>query len=161
MRDDFLRKNLAMDDTEKQPHGKNLRKGRVSLPNQAYLVTIITASRQPVFTSFIAARVAVRCFHDKDVVRQAQTLAFVVMPDHVHWLLQLEEEGSLSEIVRVYKAKVSLILQQRIWQRGFHDHALRDDEDLHDIARYIVANPLRSGLAKSIGEYPHWDAIWL
>jgi len=150
-----------MDDAAIQPHGKNLRKGRVSLPNYAYLVTIVTASRKPFFTSFTAARLAVRCFHDKDVVRRAQTLAFVVMPDHVHWLLQLEDDGSLSEVVRLYKAKASLILQQRVWQRGFHDHALRVDEDLRGIARYIIANPLRSGLAKSIGEYPHWDAIWL
>ena len=153
-----------MDDTEKphgKPHGKNLRKGRVSLPNHAYLVTIVTTSRQPVFTSFAAARIAVRCFHDKDVARRAQTLAFVVMSDHVHWLLQLEENVSLSETVRVYKAKVSLNLQQQIWQRGFHDRALRDGDNVRDIARYIIANPLRSGLAKNIGDYPHWDAIWL
>ena len=148
-------------DGTKEPHGKNLRKGRVSLPNHACMVTIVTASRQPIFTSFTTARVTVRCFHDKNVACHAQTLAFVVMPDHVHWLLQLEENGSLSEIVRVYKAKVSLILQQQIWQRGFHDHALRDEDDVRDIARYIIANPLRSGLAKSIGEYPHWNAIWL
>ena len=150
-----------MDDAAKQPHGKSLRKGRVSLPNHAYLVTIVTASRKPVFTSFIAARVAVRCFHDSDVARHAQTLAFVVMPDHVHWLLQLEENGSLSEGVRLYKTRVSLNLRQRIWQRGFHDHALRDDEDLRDIARYIIANPLRAGLVKSAREYSHWDATWL
>ncbi len=150
-----------MDDVAKQPHGKNLRKGRVSISNQAYLVTIVTAFRKPVFTSFTAARIAVRCFHDSHVTRHIQTLAFVIMPDHVHWLLQLEEEGNLSEATRLYKAKVSLILQQRVWQRGFHDHAVRDDEDLCGIARYIIANPLRSGLAKNIGEYPHWDAIWL
>jgi len=149
-----------MNNTEK-PHGKNLRKGRVSLTNHAYLVTMITTSRQPVFTSFTAARAAVRCFHDSDVVRHAQTLAFVVMPDHVHWLLQLEEGGSLSETVRVYKAKASLILHQRIWQRGFHDHVLRDEDDVRDIARYIIANPLRAGLAERVGEYSHWDAIWL
>jgi putative transposase len=145
----------------KHPHGKDLRKGRVSLPNHAYLVTIVTALRQPVFTSFTAARAAVRCFHDKDVARHAQTLAFVVMPDHVHWLLQLENDGSLSEVARVYKAKVSLILGQRAWQRGFHDRALRDEDDLRDIARYIIANPLRSGLVSHVGDYSHWDAIWL
>ncbi|OFZ65777.1 MAG: transposase [Betaproteobacteria bacterium RBG_16_56_24] len=150
-----------MGDTGKQPHGKNLRKGRVSLPNHAYLATIVTASRKPVFASFGAARVAVGCFHDRDVMRHAQTLAFVVKPDHVHWLFQLEECGSLSATVRLYKAKVSLILQQQIWRRGFHDHALRDDEDLREIARYIIANPLRAGLVKHIGEYPHWDAMWL
>lgn len=150
-----------MDGTDKRPHGKNLRKGRVSLPNHAYLVTIVAASRKPVFASFSAARIAVRCFHDDAIVRRAQTLVFIVMPDHIHWLLQLREAGSLPEAVRIYKAKVSLILGQRIWQRGFHDHALREDEDLRGIARYIIANPLRAGLAESVGEYPHWDAIWL
>lgn len=150
-----------MDNTEKQPHGKNLRKGRVSLPNHAYLITAVTASRKPVFAYFAAARAAVRGLHDSHVVRHAQTLAFVVMPDHIHWLLQLEEDGRLSEAVRIYKAKVSLILRQQVWQRGFHDRAVRDDEDLRGIARYIIANPLRSGLANSVGEYPHWDAIWL
>ena len=83
------------------------------------------------------------------------------MPDHVHWLLQLEGNGRLSESVRVYKAKVSLILRQQIWQRGFHDHALREEGDVRDIARYIIANPLRAGLAERVGEYPYWDAIWL
>ena len=150
-----------MDDAEKHPHGKNLRKGRVSLPNHAYSVTVVTASRKPVFSSFPAARAAVRCLHDTDVARHAQTQAFVVMPDHIHWLLQLGQEGDLPGVVRLYKAKVSLLLGQRIWQRGFHDHALRDDEDLRGIARYIIANPLRSGLVKSVGDYPHWDAIWL
>lgn len=150
-----------MDDTEKLPHGKNLRKGRVSLPNHAYLVTVVTKSRIPVFNSLSTARIAVRCFYDKGVEKHAQTLAFVVMPDHIHWLIQMTDGGNLPEIIRLYKSKVSVLLQQRIWQRGFHDHALRDGEEVRDIARYIVANPLRAGLCKSIGEYPHWDAIWL
>ena len=150
-----------MDNAAKQSHGKNLRKGRVSLSNHIYLVTAVTASRKAVFASFDAARIAARCFHDKDIVRQARTLAFVIMPDHLHWLLQLENEGNLSGVVRLYKAKVTLSLRQKIWQRGFHDHALRGDEDLRDVARYVIANPLRSGLAKSVGEYSHWDAIWL
>jgi putative transposase len=50
---------------------------------------------------------------------------------------------------------------RRIWQTGFHDHALRADEDVVRVARYIVANPLRAGLVSSPGEYPHWDAVWV
>jgi len=34
-------------------------------------------------------------------------------------------------------------------------------EDLMKVARYIVANPLRAGLAGHLADYPHWDAIWL
>ena len=129
--------------TTPKPHAKNLRTGRVSLPNHAYLITAVTASRLPVFNAFTAARMAVRCFYDQNVVRRAQTLAFVVMPDHIHWLLQLVGEGNLSEAARAYKAKVSLLLQQRIWQRGFHDHVIRNPEDLDNTRNYIRLNPAK------------------
>jgi len=48
-----------------------------------------------------------------------------------------------------------------VWQPGFHDHALRKEEDVRAVARYVVANPLRAGLVQRIGDYPHWNAIWL
>jgi hypothetical protein len=48
-----------------------------------------------------------------------------------------------------------------VWQKGFYDRALRSDEDVAAVARYIVANPLRAGLVDSVREYPFWDAIWV
>jgi REP element-mobilizing transposase RayT len=48
-----------------------------------------------------------------------------------------------------------------VWQSGFHDHALRREEDLKATARYLVANPLRAGLVKSLRDYPFWNAVWL
>jgi hypothetical protein len=38
---------------------------------------------------------------------------------------------------------------------------VRSDEDVQAIARYIVANPIRAGLVKRVGDYPFWNAIWL
>lgn len=104
---------------------------------------------------------ASRGFYDETTACHADTLAFVVMPDHIHWLVQLKTSASLSETVRLYKAGVSRKLGRRIWQRGFHDHALRADEDVAGVARYIVANPLRAGLCDKIGNYPYWNAKWL
>ena len=89
-----------------------------------------------------------------------KTLAFMVMPDHVHWLVTLES-GEIANAVKRVKSIFSQQTQQTIWNVGFYDHAIRTDEDLACIARYIVANPLRAGLVKKIGDYPHWDAIWL
>ena len=34
-------------------------------------------------------------------------------------------------------------------------------EDIQAAARYIIANPLRAGLAERAGDYPYWDCIWL
>ncbi len=48
-----------------------------------------------------------------------------------------------------------------LWQKGFHDRALRREEDLVTVARYVVANPLRAGLVEKLGDYPLWDAIWV
>lgn len=48
-----------------------------------------------------------------------------------------------------------------LWQVNYFDHALRAEEDLAETARYIVANPLRKGLVRRLGDYPHWDAIWI
>lgn len=48
-----------------------------------------------------------------------------------------------------------------VWQKGYYDHALRDEENLAVVARYIVANPLRAGLARNVADYPLWDAVWI
>ena len=85
----------------------------------------------------------------------------------VHWLFQLTDSATLSSVMKGFKAwsaqRVNCYLgrQGTLWQKAFYDHAVRKDEDVRGIARYIVANPLRSGLVKNIGDYPHWDAIWL
>ena len=86
------------------------------------------------------------------------------MPDHIHWLMQLEDGLSLSQAVGRAKANITRQLAQRpmpLWQSGFYDRAIRREDDLTAIARYIVANPVRAGLVRRVGDYPHWDAIWL
>jgi REP element-mobilizing transposase RayT len=144
-----------------KPHGKDLRKGRVSLPGQVYHVTTITLGRQPIFSELRSARVLVNALREAQARGEATTLAFVIMPDHMHWLLQLEARISLSKLVGAVKAVTAHGVGGRIWQGGFHDHALRQEEDLVALARYIVANPLRAGLAQRAGDYPHWEAVWL
>ena len=146
---------------EHSPHSRNLRRGRFSQAGQIYLLTLVSLDRSPVFAEFGAARSVVQALHEPSVVSAAETLAFVVMPDHVHWLTQLKDGASLAGVVRCFKARVSILLGARVWQRGFHDHALRTDEDVAGVARYIVANPVRAGLVRRVGNYAHWDAVWL
>lgn len=101
--------------------------------------------------------------HDSERV---SSLAFVVMPDHIHWLIQLKDEG-LDKIMHAFKGVSAKHINQYIgtkgkcWQSSYHDHAVRKEEDLTNIARYIVANPLRANLAEKVGDYPLWDAIWI
>lgn len=144
----------------------NLRKGRCSIPGQLYLVTTVTAGRQPLFADFATARCVIgelRQAHDRGSV---DSMAWVLMPDHLHWLFGLGEGIALAEVMQSFKGRSARAIRQRrehrkIWQRGYHDHALRAEEKVQGVARYLVANPLRAGLVRRAGDYPHWDAIWI
>jgi REP element-mobilizing transposase RayT len=147
--------------TQLNPHAKNLRKGRYSSANQVYLITTVTQHREPIFNDFNAARAMVRLLMNEQLLGRADTLAFVIMPDHLHWLMTLTGQIGLSQVMQSLKTLSAKKIGHPVWQAGFHDHALRQEEDLLATARYIVTNPLRAGLVQHIGDYPHWDAIWL
>ncbi len=89
------------------------------------------------------------------------------MPDHWHGLVELGASEALPRNVGRAKAKATrewnreVGKEARLWAPGFHDHAVRREKDVIDIARYIIANPLRAGLVKRVGDYPFWDAVWL
>jgi REP element-mobilizing transposase RayT len=83
-------------------------------------------------------------------------------------LVGAKQGGELSALVGYFKAHAAKAVNHRrgvtgvpMWQHGFHDQALRREEDLAAMARYVVRNPVRAGLVKKTGDYPHWDAIWL
>ncbi len=149
-------------------HGHHaLRKCRVSIANGIYLVTATTLDRQKFFLNFDAACSAARCLEDAKWLGDAKMLAWVLMPNHLHGLLQLGERDDLSAVVRRIKSasaqQVNRVLSKTgaVWASAFHDHALRDEDDLQNVARYMVANPLRAGLVTRIGDYPFWNAVWL
>ena len=144
-----------------------LRKGRISQHGAIYLITTNTHERCPFFADFMLGRILageMKALHQCNMV---DSLAFVIMPDHLHWLFQLQGSLGLSEIVRRLKGRSARGINRQlgrvgtVWQTGFHDHALRNDEDVQGVARYVVANPLRAGLVEQIGDYPLWDAAWL
>ncbi len=143
------------------PHQSNLRRGRYSQSNQIYHVISNTRNRQPIFENLKYARIIIQNLMIQDQKECTKTLAFIVMPDHIHWLLELKEIKTLANIVKIVKAKTAQTIGKPIWQAGYYDHAIRKEEDIQNIARYIVANPVRAGLVTKVGDYPHWDAIWL
>ncbi|MFZ3154757.1 REP-associated tyrosine transposase [Pseudomonas sp.] len=149
-----------------KPHGSNLRRGRYSEPERIYLLTTTLLQRRPLFNDFAVARLLVAELRAAHEQHRVTSLAWVVMPDHLHWLVQLQA-GSLDALMRRIKSNSARQINQYlgtqgpIWQPGYYDRALRQDEDLQSAARYIVTNPLRAGLGKRIGDYPLWDALWL
>ena len=81
--------------------------------------------------------------------------------------MELDDRADLPKLVQGVKSvsahRINAARGQsgKVWQAGYYDEALRREQDLKHMARYIVANPLRAGLVERIGDYPLWDAIWL
>ena len=143
-----------------------LRAGRYSSTNMIYHVTWTTHQRHPSFHDFQTAQTFAQqiLFFEKN--QRAISLAWVIMPDHFHWLVQLQAEP-LSSLIKALKARSALAINKsqnkkgKFWQDGFYDRAVRNEDDLKSIARYIIANPIRAGLSQKVGDYPFWDACWL
>lgn len=133
---------------------------------QLYHVTTATHDCQPLFRRFEAATAACRAIHAHTRAGDLEALCWVLMPDHLHVLLRLQTD-ELSTAVGYLKARIAHEVDAAcgrappLWAHGFHDHALRSDENILVVARYIVANPLRAGLVGSVRFYPYWYAAWL
>ncbi len=93
--------------------------------------------------------------------------AFVIMPNHVHGILYINLQSgenvgandyspytsrptgtskSLGSVVRGFKIGVTKWVRQNtktktLWQRGFYEHIIRNDDDLNMVREYILANP--------------------
>ena len=144
-----------------------LRMGRQSIENQIYLVTFNTINRKPLFKNLEPASQFCKYIQTKEICPSARLLCWVLMPDHFHGLIQIDGSEPLKTIIGRVKAqltralRVSLPNHQALWQRGFHDHALRKDEDLQSVGSYIVMNLIRPKLCRRIADYTYWNAILL
>ena len=147
-------------------HSRALRKGRYSEPGRIYFVTSRCHKRNCLFNSSRLAQIVISEFDKCATEGICRNLAFVVMPDHIHWLLQVRRENRLQDIVRKLKGRsarrinLRRISQSRVWQPGFHDRALRSEGDIEGAATYLIQNPLRAGLVKDFRDYPFWWSVW-
>ena len=146
---------------EKRCQGNRLRQGRYSVAGRVYHVTAVTNGRYPWFADYHLARRVCRTLLWSDQAGATSTLCYVLMPDHLHWLFQLGDGESLSKVMLRVKGRSGRLCGSAVWQKGYHDHAVRKEESIRDVARYIVANPLRAGLVSSLRDYPYWNAAWL
>ena len=81
----------------------------------------------------------------------------------MHVLTQgLDAEASARTFVTRWKHATACVAWQgargRLWQRSYYDRILRPSDETLTTVRYILANPVRAGLASRIGEYPFGGA---
>ena len=92
-----------------------------------------------------------------------EIIAYCFMPDHVHALIQgLAEDSNLLKWMKMLRQRSGHCYRtrnrRRLWQEGYVDRFLRDEEATLDVARYVVGNPIRAGLCDDLRRYPYWGS---
>jgi len=87
---------------------------------------------------------------------------FAIMPDHIHVLMtpltSLEKAVQFIKGGFSFRAKKELGSNLEVWQKGSHDHRIRDAGDYAQHIRYINENPVRTHLCECASEYPFSSA---
>jgi REP element-mobilizing transposase RayT len=90
---------------------------------------------------------------------------FCYMPEHQHLiLLGTEPHSNIWKALCEYKQKSGFWLSRNSpgsrWQKDFHDHIMRERDDLAGHVRYILENPVRKELVSNWQDYPFSGSLW-
>lgn len=134
-----------------------------------YFVTICTYHRQRLFKIEPPVgnnQCVVPCLQN-DIIRNwinktqikypnAKFDKYVIMPDHLHFIIRLTERHagrSLPDVMRYFKSMTTaeyirrvkneniLPFNGKLWQKSFYDHIIRNQTDYNEIYEYIENNP--------------------
>jgi REP element-mobilizing transposase RayT len=124
----------------------------------AYHVVFNTNEHRPLLVGDLASLV------ETSVIAAAagthhELLAFVVMPNHVHALVQGERpDTDVVAFVARAKQRPGYSYRRRtgdcLWLPSFYDRIVRRGDDAREIAAYILDNPVRAGLIRSGEVWP-------
>lgn len=129
----------------------------------AYFITICTKDKRNLFWTDVGASIArpqltrwgkVAANAICDIPKHYPAISvdrYVVMPNHIHLLLQIntDENGrpmvapTVSRVVQQLKGYVTKRIGYSIWQKLYYDHVIRGREDYNEINKYIYENPAR------------------
>lgn len=131
----------------------------------SYFITICTHVRQSLFGEIINEEMQINWI-GKIVKNQwlqipgrfneLQLDSFVVMPNHFHGIIKIEESlpgQTIGNIIGAFKSlaaneylkfcKSNNLPIEKLWQRNYYEHIIRDEEDYSRIVDYIENNPLK------------------
>ena len=136
-----------------------------------YFITLCSQNRVPLFSSISENSATIHLSEYGHIIEKylheipktydyLQIDHYVIMPDHIHLLLQISRNSALSDtqnqvkeispanqrlpnIISTLKRFTNKAAGFNLWQRSYYDHIVRDEHDYLNIWQYIEENPLR------------------
>ena len=128
----------------------------------AYHIIICTEKRRNIFRNGTEinefGRIAENCLKYIEEKYEVHVQKYAIMPDHVHLLIDYfyitkgDGKEQITRIVGAYKSMVYTeclkyckekgIVLDKLWQRSFYDHIIRNERDYYETYRYIQNNEI-------------------
>ena len=152
---------MTADDRKQRLH----RLDRIFFRTPIYFVTTCTNKRRAILATESVHQVFVR-FAEKGAQHGAWVGAYVLMPDHLHAFVGLDDQkNELAEWMKSLKNTLSKALRfdgiaAPHWQKDFFDHVLRSEESYQEKWHYVRQNPVRARLVKRWRDWPFRGEIF-
>ena len=149
-----------------------MRYRRAFVPGGSFFFTVVTDGRRPLLASPEAVDVLRNAFRAVREKHYFDVDAIVVLPDHLHciWTLPPDDADFAMrwQLVKTWFTKHCNPAirpvpnrtgvekhRQRVWQKRYWEHLLRDEEDFTQHLEYIHYNPVKHGYMKSPIDWPY------
>ncbi len=128
-----------------------------------YFITVCAHDRQPFFGEIVKEEMVINQIGNivnhqwlkiPDRFKEIRLDAFVIMPNHIHGIITILEATpgqTVGKIVGAFKSlaaneyikrcKKNNLPVEKLWQRNYYEHIVRDEEDYSRIVDYIHNNP--------------------
>ena len=140
---------------------------RTYIPGGSYFFTLVAHQRKLLFNTEENISILRNAIKKIKNTRPFNLEAIVILPDHLHCIMQLpENDVDYSSRWREIKKSVSIQIhpesnarnERPVWQRRFWEHTIRDEEDWHRHMDYIHYNPVKHGYVKNVKDWP-WSSF--
>jgi len=139
---------------------RNASAASILNPSRTFFVTTKTAMGKQLLQSERNANLLIETLRSLVADRKFKLHDFVVMPDHVHLLIEVAGDMTIEKAMQFVKGRFSHRLSHEfgfkgeVWQRGFAEVQVMNHQALEAHRAYIGENPVKAGLARSAEEYP-------
>jgi putative transposase len=137
---------------------------KIPLVIRTYFITASAYMHQNLFQRNETADLLLSTIFAKRDADEFEVHEFVIMPNHIHLLITVEDDRSIGRAIQLIKGGFSHAIGQAglklkaVWQPSYYEHRVRDADEYERIRSYIRENPVRRGFVAEAADYPYSSA---
>lgn len=92
-----------------------------------------------------------RCWEEIDTIyNNVEIDEFIIMPNHIHGIIKLTGGQSRPPLQKIIQGFKSVTTREcfkynynKLWQRNYYEHVIRNEKEYYKILEYIQENPIK------------------